>query len=158
MALPPDHEIWVKRFMAQKWVDSSRVGAFPNGDLRGEQRMEKSLTTGEHSFVELTCRSFRRVSPFLCGAPTSRSALAMTENTLGKRTSLSEAVPLAPMTRRVARAIVEPELHLVLPPTWRASCHGVRTTTSIVVRVDVRVRVSGGSGGLKNTRITERTQ
>jgi hypothetical protein len=35
--------------------------------------------------------------------------------------------------------------------------HGVRTTTSIVVRVGVRVHVSGGSGGLKNTRIIEGT-
>jgi len=38
------------------------------------------------------------------------------------------------------------------------SCHGVGTVASIVVRVSVRVRVSGGSGGLQNIRITERTQ
>ena len=37
-------------------------------------------------------------------------------------------------------------------------CRGVGTAASIVVRVGVRVRVSGGSGGLKNTRIIERTQ
>jgi hypothetical protein len=36
--------------------------------------------------------------------------------------------------------------------------HGVETVASIVVRVSVRVRVYDGSGGLKNTRITERTQ
>ena len=36
--------------------------------------------------------------------------------------------------------------------------HGVRTAVSIIVQVGVRVRVSGGSDGLKNTRITERTQ
>jgi hypothetical protein len=35
-------------------------------------------------------------------------------------------------------------------------CRGVETVASIVVRVDVRVRVSGGSGGLKNTRIMQR--
>jgi hypothetical protein len=40
--------------------------------------------------------------------------------------------------------------------TCGASCHGVGTTASVVVLVGVRVRVSGGSGGLKNTRITER--
>ena len=39
-----------------------------------------------------------------------------------------------------------------------AACHRVRITASIVVRVGVRVRVSGGSGGLKNTRIIGRTQ
>ena len=33
-------------------------------------------------------------------------------------------------------------------------CRGVETVASIVVRVGVRVRVSGGSGGLRNTRIT----
>ena len=38
------------------------------------------------------------------------------------------------------------------------TCRGVETMTSIVVRVGVRVRVSGGLGGLKNTRIIERTQ
>ena len=37
-----------------------------------------------------------------------------------------------------------------------ASCHRVKTTASIVVWVGVRVRVSGGSGGLKNIRITQR--
>ena len=37
-------------------------------------------------------------------------------------------------------------------------CRGVGTAASIVVRIGVRVRISGGSGGLKNTRITERTQ
>jgi hypothetical protein len=35
-----------------------------------------------------------------------------------------------------------------------ACCRGVGTMASIVVRVRVKVRVSGGSGGLKNTRIT----
>ena len=39
-----------------------------------------------------------------------------------------------------------------------AHCHGVGIAASIVVRGGVRVRVSDGSGGLKNTRITERTQ
>ena len=37
----------------------------------------------------------------------------------------------------------------------RGQCRGVGTATSIVVRVGVRVRVFGGSGGLKNTRIIE---
>jgi hypothetical protein len=37
-------------------------------------------------------------------------------------------------------------------------CRGVRTVASIVIRVGVRVCVFGGSGGLKNTRTTERTQ
>ena len=34
----------------------------------------------------------------------------------------------------------------------------VETMASIVIRCGVIVRVSGGSGGLKNTRITEGTQ
>jgi hypothetical protein len=34
----------------------------------------------------------------------------------------------------------------------------VETAASIVVRVSVKVLVSRGLGGLKNTRITERTQ
>jgi hypothetical protein len=38
------------------------------------------------------------------------------------------------------------------------NCRGVGTMASIIVRVSVRVRVSGGLGGLKNMRITERTQ
>jgi hypothetical protein len=67
-------------------------------------------------------------------------------------------VPLAPAMRRVALATVESESHLTLPPTWRACYRGVRVMASIVVRVGVRVRVSGGSGRLKNIRITERTQ
>jgi hypothetical protein len=37
-------------------------------------------------------------------------------------------------------------------------CRGVETASIIVVRGSVRVRASGGSGGLKNTRITEGTQ
>jgi hypothetical protein len=43
-------------------------------------------------------------------------------------------------------------------PPLGTPCHRVRIMASIVVRVGVRVRVSGGSGGLKNTRITEMTQ
>ena len=39
-----------------------------------------------------------------------------------------------------------------------ATYRGVETVASIIVRGGVRVRVFGGSGGLKNTRITERTQ
>jgi hypothetical protein len=39
-----------------------------------------------------------------------------------------------------------------------AGCRWVRTAASIVVRVGIRVQVSGSSGGLKNTRIIERTQ
>jgi hypothetical protein len=35
---------------------------------------------------------------------------------------------------------------------------GVETASIIVVRGSVRVHASGGSGGLKNTRITEGTQ
>jgi hypothetical protein len=60
-----------------------------------------------------------------------------------------------------------------LPPYWKdfatslkhrrqefsvAECRGVKTTSSIVCSSDVRVRVFGGSGGLKNTIITEETQ
>ena len=37
-------------------------------------------------------------------------------------------------------------------------CCGVKTVASIVVRGSVRVRVSGGSGGFNNTRITEGMQ
>ena len=47
---------------------------------------------------------------------------------------------------------------LAATPTWRASYRRVKTMASIVIRVGVRVHVSGGSGGFKNTRITERTQ
>ena len=54
-----------------------------------------------------------------------------------------QAAPLAPATRRVAPATVEPESHLTLPPTWCVSCRGVRTAASIVVRGGVKVRVSG---------------
>ena len=39
-----------------------------------------------------------------------------------------------------------------------AMCRGVGTAASIVVRVNVRVRAFGGSGGLKNTRIIKGTQ
>jgi hypothetical protein len=39
----------------------------------------------------------------------------------------------------------------------QASYNGVETVASIVVRVGVRVWVSGGLGELKNTRIKERT-
>ena len=39
-----------------------------------------------------------------------------------------------------------------------AACHRVGIMVSIVVTVGVRVCVSGGSGGLKNTRIIGRTQ
>jgi hypothetical protein len=41
---------------------------------------------------------------------------------------------------------------------WVWRCHGVETMASIVVRGGVRVCVFGGSGGLKNTRITEGMQ
>jgi hypothetical protein len=41
--------------------------------------------------------------------------------------------------------------------TW-GQCYGVETAASIVSCGSVRVRVSGGSSGLKNIRITERTQ
>jgi hypothetical protein len=34
--------------------------------------------------------------------------------------------------RRVALATVEPESHLTLPPTWRASCCGVKTMASML--------------------------
>jgi hypothetical protein len=37
-------------------------------------------------------------------------------------------------------------------------CRGVGPAASIVVRVGVKVQVSGGTTGLKNTRITKRTQ
>ena len=37
-------------------------------------------------------------------------------------------------------------------------CCGVKTVASIVVRGSVRMRVSGGLGGLKNTRIIEEAQ
>jgi hypothetical protein len=45
--------------------------------------------------------------------------------------------------------------HVTLLHRW---CRGVQTAASIVVRVGVRVRVSGGSGGLRNKRITEGMQ
>ena len=45
-----------------------------------------------------------------------------------------------------------------LENNFNAHCHRVGTAASIVVRVGARVRVSGGSGGLKNTRITEGMQ
>jgi hypothetical protein len=44
------------------------------------------------------------------------------------------------------------------PPIGQGGCRGVRTTGSVVVLVGVRVRVFSGSGGLKNIRITKRTQ
>jgi hypothetical protein len=45
-----------------------------------------------------------------------------------------------------------------MPTDGTAMCHVVKTTTSIVVHGSVRVHVSGGSGGLKNTRITKGMQ
>jgi hypothetical protein len=65
-------------------------------------------------------------------------------------------VPLAPTTRRVAPATVEPESHLTLSPTWRASYRGVKTVTSMLFELVSGYRVSSGSGGLKNTRNTQR--
>ena len=41
------------------------------------------------------------------------------------------------------------------PIEYNPIYHGVKTAASIVVRGSVKVRVFGGSGGLKNTRITE---
>ena len=40
----------------------------------------------------------------------------------------------------------------------KCRCREVKTAASIVVRGSVRVRVSGGSGGLKNTRMIEGMQ
>ena len=65
-----------------------------------------------------------------------------------------EASLLAPTTRRVAPATVEPESHMTRSPNWCTSYRGVETMASIVVRGGVRVCVSCGSCGLKNTRIT----
>jgi hypothetical protein len=62
------------------------------------------------------------------------------------------------VTRRVALATVEPELHLTLPRTWRANYHRVETTASMLFELVSGVCVSGGLGGLKNTRIIERMQ
>jgi hypothetical protein len=47
---------------------------------------------------------------------------------------------------------------LGLRSRYETCCRRVKTVVSIIVRVDVRVCVFGVSGGLKNTRITERTQ
>ena len=43
------------------------------------------------------------------------------------------------------------------PIEYNPIYHGVKTAASIVVRGSVKVRVSGGSDGLKNTRIIEGT-
>ena len=56
----------------------------------------------------------------------------MTENSPWKRTTQSGAMPLAPVTRRVALATIEPESHLTLPPTWRASYREVKTVASML--------------------------
>jgi hypothetical protein len=58
----------------------------------------------------------------------------MTKNLSGKQTPPSRAVLLAPVTRRVAPATIEPESHLTMPRTWRASCHGVRTVASLLFK------------------------
>jgi hypothetical protein len=59
-----------------------------------------------------------------------------------------------------------PQLDVVLPRFFdrlkstimaHGWCRGVRIVASIIVRVGVRVCVSSGSGGLKNTRITKKT-
>jgi hypothetical protein len=80
------------------------------------------------------------------------------KNVPGKWTPPSRTMALAPVMMHVAPATIEPESHLTLPPTWRASCRRVKTMASIVVRISVRLHISSGSGGLKNTRITEGTQ
>jgi hypothetical protein len=61
-----------------------------------------------------------------------------------------------PVMRQVASATVEPESHLMLPSTWCASCHGVKTVANMLFKSVSKYKVSGGSGGLKNTRITQR--
>jgi hypothetical protein len=40
-------------------------------------------------------------------------------------------------------------------PTWRASCRRVETTTSMLFESMSEYGLSGGSGGLRNTRITQ---
>ena len=67
----------------------------------------------------------------------------------------SGVVPLAPTTRRVAPTTIEPESHLMMPPTWHASCHRVETMTSMLFESVSEYGVSGGSGGLRNTIITQ---
>ena len=51
---------------------------------------------------------------------------------------------------------IELESNLMLPPTWRASCRRVETMVSMLFESVSEYEVSGGSGGLKNTRITQR--
>jgi hypothetical protein len=69
---------------------------------------------------------------------------------------LCRAVLLALVTRRVASATVEPESHSTLLPTWRASCHGVKTAASMLFKLVSEYEVSSGSSGLRNTRIMQR--
>jgi hypothetical protein len=80
----------------------------------------------------------------------------MTKNLSGKWTPPFGAVPLAPTTRWVAPAIVEPESHLMLPPTLRISYRGVKTMTRKLYESMSEREVSSASGGLKNTRTTQR--
>jgi hypothetical protein len=80
----------------------------------------------------------------------------MKKNSPGKQTLLSRVVLLAPVVRRVVPTTVEPESHLTLPSTWRASHHGVETATSILFESVLEYEVSSGSGGLRNTRIMQR--
>jgi len=63
------------------------------------------------------------------------NASFMMGDLLGKPTPPSRAVPLAPVMRWVAPAIVELESHLTLPPTWRASCRGVKTAASMLFKL-----------------------
>jgi hypothetical protein len=78
------------------------------------------------------------------------------ENWPRKRTPPSKAVSLAPAMRQVALAIVELELHLMLPLTWRASYRGVETTISMLFELVSEYMFYGDSSGLKNTRIMQR--
>ena len=50
-------------------------------------------------------------------APKVEDLAGRDEELAGKQTPPSGAVPLAPATRRVAPATVEPESYLTLPPT-----------------------------------------
>jgi hypothetical protein len=69
---------------------------------------------------------------------------------------LSGAASLAPATKQVAPATIEPESHLTLHPTWHASYRGVKTIASMLFKSVSEYEVFGGSGGLRNTRITQR--
>jgi hypothetical protein len=48
-----------------------------------------------------------------------------------------------------------PKIALDAAPTWRTSCRRVETTASMLFESVSEYGVSGGSGGLQNTRITQ---